>query len=100
MKTVIAVSLFFGWVAAKFMCERVNDYDRGYEEGMLAGHLRGVIEGIDVGHFRGLEEGKTVTVCKGYDDGVIDGYGEGFFAGVHKGFECKMQQIDAFTFEC
>ena len=33
-------------------------------------------------------------------NGLAEGYREGFLAGVHKGFECKMKQIDAYTLEC
>jgi hypothetical protein len=108
MKIVLA--FFIGWVTARFGME--EGYPQGYLDGIEVGHLQGVAEGFDAGHLRGLEEGKKGcyeerveyyedgTENKGYAEGVIDGYGEGFFAGVHKGFECKMRQIDAFNFEC
>jgi len=90
MKTALAIGLFFGWLASRFFEGDV--YDQGYREGMIAGHIRGVVEGVDVGHLLGYDEG-----YRGCPDG---GYGEGFFAGVHKGFECKMRQVDETTFEC
>jgi hypothetical protein len=100
MKTVVAIGLFFGWLAARFL---ESDYDKGYREGMKIGHLQGVVEGVDAGHLVGYDEGYKVGNADRemvYDTGMAEGYGEGFFAGVHKGFECKMMQIDESTFEC
>ncbi len=94
MKVVLA--FFVGWLAARFGVD--ESYTQGYQDGIEVGHLQGVVEGYEAGHSRALEG--TVQECEDYNEGVVDGYGEGFFAGVHKGFDCKMQQIDAFTFEC
>lgn len=103
MKTAVAIGLFFGWIAARFGFLETEDYDKGYEEGVKVGHLQGVVEGIDVGHLLGYDEGYKVGNADRdlvYDEGLQEGYGEGFFAGVHKGFECKLRQIDESTFEC
>lgn len=101
MKTFeLAVGLFFGWV---FGVLDTADYDKGYREGMKIGHLQGVVEGVDVGHLLGYDEGYKVGNADRdmvYDSGLAEGYGEGFLAGVHKGFECKLMQIDESTFEC
>jgi hypothetical protein len=109
MKHAVAAFLFFCWLAARFEFFEggffegfKGDYNKGYEEGLKIGHLQGVVEGLDAGHLLGYEEGQKIAKsgCNGFEEGKSEGYGEGFFAGVHKGFECKMRQIDAFNFEC